>query len=92
MTDDLAICLVLFAWLTDQDYFKQLTDIDIRKNLYRQNEQAIEDELVPFGFIDAGTSADAYTDDDEFKGGELVSFEELDFDAIGTIYEQESGF
>ena len=92
MTDDLAICLVLFAWLTDQDYFKQLTDIDIRKNLYRQNEQAIEDELVPFGFIDAGTSADVSQDDDEFKGGELVSFEELDFDAIGTIYEQESGF
>jgi len=92
MTDDLAICLVLFAWLTDQDYFKQLTDIDIRKNLYRQNEQAIEDELVPFGFIDAGTSADVSQDNDEFKGGELVSFEELDFDAIGTIYEQESGF
>lgn len=92
MTDDLAICLVLFAWLTDQDYFKQLTDIDIRKNLYRQNEQAIEDELVPFGFIDAGTSADVSQDEDEFKGGELVSFEELDFDAIGTIYEQESGF
>ena len=92
MTDDLAICLVLFALLTDQDYFKQITDIDIRKNLYRQNEQAIEDELVPFGFIDAGTSADVSQDDDEFKGGELVSFEELDFDAIGTIYEQESGF
>ena len=92
MTDDLAMCLVLFAWLTSQDYFKQLTDIDIRKNLYQQNEQAIEDELTPFGFIDAGTDTGVSTDNDEFKGGEMISFEELDFDAIGSIYEQESGF
>jgi len=91
MTDDLAICLVLFAWLTGQDYFKQLTDIDIRKNLYSQNEQAIEDELTPFGFIDIG-SGNVSQDEDEFKGGELIRYEELDWDGMHSIYDNESSF
>jgi hypothetical protein len=91
MTDDLAMCLVLFAWLTGQDYFKQLTDIDIRKNLYAQNEQAIEDELTPFGFIDIG-SRNISSDDDEFKGGELVTWEELDWDDMHSVYDNESSF
>ena len=91
MTDDLAMCLVLFAWLTGQDYFKQLTDIDIRKNLYAQNEQAIEDELTPFGFIDIG-SGNISSDDDEFKGGELVTWEELDWDDMHSVYDNESSF
>ena len=69
--DDLVMCLVFFAWLSQQDYFKELTDIDIRKNLYKLNEQALEDELVPFGFIDNGKDNN-WEEDDEFKGGELV--------------------
>lgn len=85
MTDDLAICLVLFAWLTGQDYFKQLTDIDIRKNLYAQNEQAIEDELTPFGFIDSGSGNNISTDEDEFKGGEMITWEELDYEE-GSLF------
>ena len=24
--DDLAMCLVIYAWMVDQDYFKELTD------------------------------------------------------------------
>ena len=31
--DDLAMCLVIFAWLVAQDYFKEMTDNDIRKRL-----------------------------------------------------------
>ena len=92
MTDDLAMCLVLFAWLTSQDYFKQLTDIDIRKNLYAQNEQAIEDELLPFGFIENGEGANLSTDDDEFKGGEMISWDALDYDGIDGLYSSDQGF
>jgi hypothetical protein len=92
MTDDLAMCLVLFAWLTGQDYFKQLTDIDIRKNLYQQNEQAIEDELLPFGFIDAGSGANVSTDNDEFKGGEMITWDSLDYDGIDGLYSSDEGF
>ena len=92
MTDDLAMCLVLFAWLTSQDYFKQLTDIDIRKNLYAQNEQAIEDELLPFGFIEDGEGNNLSTDNDEFKGGEMISWDALDYDGIDGLYSSDQGF
>ena len=81
--DDLAMCLVFFAWLSQQDYFKELTDIDIRKNLYKLNEQALEDELVPFGFIEDGQSG--YQEDDEFKGGELVKSWDYDYDRDQTF-------
>ena len=82
--DDLVMCLVFFAWMTNQDYFKELTDIDIRKNLYKLNAQAIEDELVPFGFIDNGTG-DNWEEDDEFKGGELVKSWDYDYDRDSTF-------
>ena len=78
--DDLAMCLVFFAWLTNQAYFKELTDIDIRKNLYELNQQAIEDQLVPFGIIDDGNVDDEWQEDDEFKGGKRVTVEGWDFE------------
>jgi len=79
MTDDLAMCLVLFAWLTGQDFFKELTDIDIRKNLFELNEKAIEEDLVPFGFIEDGVNG-SWDEQDEFAGGELVMSWDLDYD------------
>ena len=82
--DDLVMCLVFFAWLSQQDYFKELTDIDIRKNLYKLNEQALEDELVPFGFIDNGKDNN-WEEDDEFKGGELVKSWDYDYDRDSTF-------
>ena len=81
--DDLVMCLIFFAWLSQQDYFKELTDIDIRKNLYKLNEQALEDELVPFGFIDNGKDNN-WEEDDEFKGGELVRSWDYDYDRDST--------
>jgi len=45
--DDLAMCLVLFAWLTSQAYFKDLTNFDIRKKLYEEKMRQIDDELPP---------------------------------------------
>jgi len=81
-TDDLAMCLVFFAWLTKEDFFKELTDIDIRKNLYELNQQAIEDQLVPFGFVEDGHSSDdLWSDDDEFKGGQRVNVEGWDYES-----------
>ena len=81
--DNLVMCLIFFAWLSQQDYFKELTDIDIRKNLYKLNEQALEDELVPFGFIDNGRD-NSWDEDDEFKGGELVNSWDYDYDRDQT--------
>ena len=52
--------LVLFAWLTGQEYFKEMTDIDIRKNLLAANEKALEEDMLPFGFFQ-----DGFTDPDD---------------------------
>ena len=49
--DDLAMCLVIYAWLVSQDYFKELTDQDIRKRLYEEQKNQIEQDMSPFGFI-----------------------------------------
>jgi hypothetical protein len=52
--DDLVMPLVLFSWLTTNPYFKELTNTNIRKELYEQRMKAIEDEVTPFGIIDDG--------------------------------------
>jgi hypothetical protein len=43
--DDLAMCCVLFAWLTSQAYFKELTNFDIRKRLYDEKMRQMEEEM-----------------------------------------------
>ncbi len=52
--DDLAMCLVIYAWLVAQDYFKELTDQDVRKRLYEEQKNQIEQDMAPFGFISDG--------------------------------------
>ena len=52
--DDLVMGLVIFAWLTAQSYFKEATNIDIRKVLLEENELLGEEELSPVGIIDDG--------------------------------------
>jgi hypothetical protein len=65
--DDLVITLVLFAWMTTQPYFKDLTNGDLRKALYENQINNIEQELTPFGIVSDGIN-------DE------VAFEKLDGD------------
>ena len=52
--DDLAMCLVIFSWLVAQDYFKEMTDNDIRKRLYEEQKNQIEQDMAPFGFLSDG--------------------------------------
>jgi len=49
--DDLAMCLVIFSWLVVQPYFKEMTDNDIRKRIYEEQKNQIEQDMAPFGFI-----------------------------------------
>ena len=63
--DDLVMCLVLFGWMSTQAYFKDLTDIDIRKNLVNERENYLEEEMLPFGIINDGF-ADSSNEIDEF--------------------------
>ena len=60
--DDLAMCLVIYAWLVAQDYFKELTDQDVRKRIYEEQKNQIEQDMSPFGFISDGLDEDSFVD------------------------------
>jgi len=49
--DDLAMCLVIFSWLVAQDYFKEMTNNDVRKRIYEEQRNQVEQDMAPFGFI-----------------------------------------
>ena len=60
--DDLVMCMVLFAWLVMQEYFKEMTDMDVRRRIYEEQRNQIEQDMAPFGFIDDGMGDDTYLD------------------------------
>jgi len=53
--DDLVMNLVLFGYFVSSAYFANLTDINIKDMIFNQKLKAIEEDIVPFGFIDDGS-------------------------------------
>ena len=72
--DDLVMCLVIFSWLANQRYFKELTDVNVRGQMFTDQQNAIESDMAPFGFIDNGLD-DPEGNDNSFydDAGELWS-------------------
>jgi hypothetical protein len=62
------MCLVIYAWLVAQDYFKELTDQDVRKKLYEEQKNQIEQDMAPFGFINDGLDESSFVDQDGEDG------------------------
>jgi hypothetical protein len=62
--DDLVACLFMFAWATDQQYFKELSDQDIRSTMMREQQDMLEQDMAPFGFVLNGL--------EEENNGEMV--------------------
>lgn len=52
--DDLVSCLVIFGWLSTQVYFKDYTNTDSRKKMFENQIKKIEEDILPFGFINDG--------------------------------------
>lgn len=67
--DDLVMCCVLFAWLSNQPYFKDLSETDIRNVLSEGTGSMIDEDLLPFGW-----SSEEQDDIGEFSGGEVVIY------------------
>ena len=65
--DDLAMCCVIFAWMTMQPYFKEWTDTNIREKITLDNTRLLEEELLPFD-IDMGENLYDYQDVRELSG------------------------
>jgi len=60
--DDLAMCLVIFAWMAMQEYFKEMHDNDVRQRIYDDQRDSIEQDMAPFGFISDGQEEDVIVD------------------------------
>lgn len=56
--DDLMMNLVMFAWFTTTDIFSSISDIDMKNMLYKEQLQAIQDDMIPFGFIEGTRGSD----------------------------------
>ena len=78
--DDLAMCLVIYAWLVAQDYFKELTDQDVRKRLYEDQRDQIEQDMAPFGFISDGL------DDEIIRGDDGTLWKKADMTDLNSTY------
>lgn len=49
--DDLVMCLVLFGYLTTQQFFKDITNENVRKMIYENQMLRIENEMTPYGTL-----------------------------------------
>ena len=83
-TDDLAMTLVHFGWLTAQKLFKETVSNDIRYVLQKEQQYLNDVDNVPFGFIDNGidnfeeqdANGDIWRSDRE----QLYPFDNLNYD------------
>lgn len=82
--DDLVMCLVLFAWLAVQPYFREMTDNDVRKRIYEEQANQIEQDMSPFGFILNGVDDEEATFVD--KDGEVWHLDEYGDKAVDVSY------
>ena len=60
--DDLAMCLVIFAWMAMQPFFKEMHDNDVRARIYNDQRDAIEQDMAPFGFVSDGLDDEVVVD------------------------------
>lgn len=75
--DDLVMCCVLFSWLVNQTYFKELTDTDVRRNLIDDNKELLDSDTLPFGFL-PGEDEDGFSTLGAYET-KADSFHDMDF-------------
>jgi len=61
--DDLAMTLVIFQ----QRYFKEMTNMDIRKKMWEEQMETLEQDMLPFGIIDDGLEVETFVDNEGQK-------------------------
>ena len=80
--DDLVMCMVIYAWAVQQDYFREMTDQSIRQELYEKDKSQLEEDMSPCGFI-----SDGVTDEETIvdkKGGLVWQVDQMSgFDEYG---------
>lgn len=64
--DDLVMTLVIFAWATNQSYFREIVNHDVRKQIQLESMNQVDEDVLPAPIIDDGQSTPL-----EFMGGDL---------------------
>ena len=49
--DDLVMCLVLFSWMTNQQFFADMTNTNIKHKLHEEQLRQIEEEMLPMPML-----------------------------------------
>ena len=62
-SDDLVMCLVLFAWMTNQSFFADLCNTNIKEKLYREQMAKIDEEALPLPILDDGNDIGRVVED-----------------------------
>jgi len=74
--DDLMMNLVMFGYFVSTQYFADMTDINLKQMLFEQRMKEIEDNIVPFGFIDDGQDfAEVLTQQDRKDNWQVKEFD-----------------
>ena len=64
--DDMVMSLVIFSWVTTQQYFKEIVNHDIRKQIQLENMNQMDDDILPAPIIEDGLEHEF-----EMMGGDL---------------------
>lgn len=71
--DDLVMNLVLFGWFVTDPMFAEFTSDDLKRLMYEQQIKEIEDDVIPFGFVDDGQGPEIVVESDGTEWHEVVS-------------------
>ena len=64
--DDMVMSLVIFSWATTQQYFKEIVNHDIRKQIQLENMNQMDDDILPAPIIEDGLDHEF-----EMMGGDM---------------------
>ncbi len=64
--DDLVMCCILLSWFASTKDFEYITDTNFKAEIIKKNMKAVEDDLLPFGFIDNGINNDIWEETESF--------------------------
>ncbi|CAB4141170.1 Intein C-terminal splicing region [uncultured Caudovirales phage] len=84
--DDLVMTMVLFSWLSTQQPFKEITDTNIRQKLVEEKMESMQEEILPFGIFDDGTSSQNFVDSEGNVWEEIKSESEGSYDSDGFFW------
>lgn len=70
--DDIVMTLVALGWLSTQDYFKDLMNVDNRAAILERQMRSIEEEVVPIGFYNDSELDQLNSDDSDLGYANLM--------------------